>query len=165
MNSLSRLGEASRENDPSFAEQCGWEKYREHLVMAQMQDEQGGGTPSMAEGKSEAEVKLILYHWTHSFSSQKVKASAGGGRRGLGFSTRTAPSRPGPHWPTWKQASKALTPPKLPPGQGCALVGVRSISLRWKGYAPGAATHGTRPKASFSVFGLEALFPGPRRVR
>lgn len=27
----------------------------------------------MAEGKSDAEVKLILYHWTHSFSSQKVR--------------------------------------------------------------------------------------------
>lgn len=34
----------------------------------------------MAEGKSHPEVKLILYHWTHSFSSQKVKASAGVGR-------------------------------------------------------------------------------------
>ncbi|EPQ07889.1 Ganglioside-induced differentiation-associated protein 1 [Myotis brandtii] len=41
--------------------------------MAQMQDEQGGGAPLMAEGRSEAEVKLILYHWTHSFSSQKVR--------------------------------------------------------------------------------------------
>ncbi|CAK6438744.1 unnamed protein product [Pipistrellus nathusii] len=41
--------------------------------MAQMQDEQGGGAPLTAEGKSEAEVKLILYHWTHSFSSQKVR--------------------------------------------------------------------------------------------
>ena len=38
----------------------------------------------MAEGKSDAEVKLILYHWTHSFSSQKVKASAGRAAR-IGF--------------------------------------------------------------------------------
>ncbi|KAF6323297.1 ganglioside induced differentiation associated protein 1 [Rhinolophus ferrumequinum] len=41
--------------------------------MARMQDEQRGGAPLMAEGKSHAEVKLILYHWTHSFSSQKVR--------------------------------------------------------------------------------------------
>ena len=38
----------------------------------------------MGEGKSDAEVKLILYHWTHSFSSQKVKASAGRAAR-IGF--------------------------------------------------------------------------------
>lgn len=122
-NSLSRLREISRENYPRFAGPCGWEKYRAHLEMAQMQGEQGGGAPLMAEGKSEAEVKLILYHWTHSFSSQKVKAPAGGGRRGSGFSTGTAPSGPGPRWPTWQQASEARAPPKLPPGQGCALVG------------------------------------------
>lgn len=41
----------------------------------------------MAEGKSDAEVKLILYHWTHSFSSQKVKASAGRAVR-IGFQHR-----------------------------------------------------------------------------
>nr|XP_014338712.1 PREDICTED: ganglioside-induced differentiation-associated protein 1 isoform X4 [Bos mutus] len=41
--------------------------------MARRQDEQRGGAPLMAEGKSDAEVKLILYHWTHSFSSQKVR--------------------------------------------------------------------------------------------
>uniref|UniRef100_A0A9L0JRN8 Ganglioside induced differentiation associated protein 1 n=1 Tax=Equus asinus TaxID=9793 RepID=A0A9L0JRN8_EQUAS len=41
--------------------------------MARRQDEQRGSAPLMAEGKSDAEVKLILYHWTHSFSSQKVR--------------------------------------------------------------------------------------------
>ncbi|XP_028356126.1 ganglioside-induced differentiation-associated protein 1-like [Physeter macrocephalus] len=41
--------------------------------MARRQNEQRGGAPLMAEGKSDAEVKLILYHWTHSFSSQKVR--------------------------------------------------------------------------------------------
>ena len=45
--------------------------------MARRQDEQRGGAPLIAEGKSDAEVKLILYHWTYSFSSQKVKALAG----------------------------------------------------------------------------------------
>uniref|UniRef100_F7BBX2 Ganglioside-induced differentiation-associated protein 1 n=7 Tax=Equus TaxID=9789 RepID=F7BBX2_HORSE len=44
-----------------------------HLEMARRQDEQRGSAPLMAEGKSDAEVKLILYHWTHSFSSQKVR--------------------------------------------------------------------------------------------
>lgn len=47
--------------------------------MARRQEEQRGGAPLMAEGKSDAEVRLILYHWTHSFSSQKVKASVGAG--------------------------------------------------------------------------------------
>lgn len=47
--------------------------------MARRQEEQTGGAPLMAEGKADAEVRLILYHWTHSFSSQKVKASAGAG--------------------------------------------------------------------------------------
>ncbi|XP_040482057.1 ganglioside-induced differentiation-associated protein 1 isoform X2 [Ursus maritimus] len=41
--------------------------------MARRQEEQRGGAPLMAEGKSDAEVRLILYHWTHSFSSQKVR--------------------------------------------------------------------------------------------
>lgn len=47
--------------------------------MAGMQDEQRGGAPLAAQGPAGAEVKLILYHWTHSFSSQKVKASRGAG--------------------------------------------------------------------------------------
>lgn len=99
--------EASRKNHDRFAGQCGWEKHAEasrgppllaHPAMARMQDEQRGGAPLMAEGKSHAEVKLILYHWTHSFSSQKVKGLGGGGPRGSGFSTGTAPSgrRSGP---------------------------------------------------------------------
>uniref|UniRef100_A0A8I3Q285 Ganglioside induced differentiation associated protein 1 n=2 Tax=Canis lupus familiaris TaxID=9615 RepID=A0A8I3Q285_CANLF len=41
--------------------------------MARRQEEQTGGAPLMAEGKADAEVRLILYHWTHSFSSQKVR--------------------------------------------------------------------------------------------
>ncbi|KAI5938949.1 ganglioside-induced differentiation-associated protein 1 isoform X1 [Manis javanica] len=41
--------------------------------MARKQDEHRGGAPFMAEGKSDEEVRLILYHWTHSFSSQKVR--------------------------------------------------------------------------------------------
>lgn len=44
--------------------------------MARRRDEPRRGAPLMAEGKPDAEVKLILYHWTHSFSSQKVQASA-----------------------------------------------------------------------------------------
>ncbi|XP_004372573.2 ganglioside-induced differentiation-associated protein 1, partial [Trichechus manatus latirostris] len=40
--------------------------------MARRQDEQRGGAPLMAEGKPGEEVRLILYHWTHSFSSQKA---------------------------------------------------------------------------------------------
>lgn len=50
-----------------------------HPAMAGMQDEQRGGAPLAAQGPAGAEVKLILYHWTHSFSSQKVKASRGAG--------------------------------------------------------------------------------------
>ncbi|KAI2550358.1 ganglioside induced differentiation associated protein 1 [Homo sapiens] len=41
--------------------------------MAERQEEQRGSPPLRAEGKADAEVKLILYHWTHSFSSQKVR--------------------------------------------------------------------------------------------
>lgn len=79
----------------------------------------------MAEGKSEAEVKLILYHWTHSFSSQKVKASAGRAAR-IGFqhldSSRWVPPRGSP--PT--QPSNASAP-----AGGCACgAGVR---LLWRG--------------------------------
>ncbi|XP_055142531.1 ganglioside-induced differentiation-associated protein 1 isoform X3 [Symphalangus syndactylus] len=41
--------------------------------MAGRQEEQRGSPPLRAEGKADSEVKLILYHWTHSFSSQKVR--------------------------------------------------------------------------------------------
>ncbi|KAL0599204.1 Ganglioside-induced differentiation-associated protein 1 [Plecturocebus cupreus] len=47
--------------------------------MAGRQEEQRGSAPLRAEGAVDAEVKLILYHWTHSFSSQKVQASAAEG--------------------------------------------------------------------------------------
>ncbi|KAL1775614.1 ganglioside-induced differentiation-associated protein 1 [Sigmodon hispidus] len=41
--------------------------------MARRQDEARVGAPLRAEGGPDAEVRLILYHWTHSFSSQKVR--------------------------------------------------------------------------------------------
>lgn len=124
-NSLSRLGEASRENDPSFAGQCGWEKYREHLEMAQMQDEQGGGAPLTAEGKSEAEVKLILYHWTHSFSSQKVKASAGRRRaERIGFQHQDSSLGA---WPALAPLETGL-PTKAPSRAGVGLSGGQGAS-------------------------------------
>ncbi|XP_044513885.1 ganglioside-induced differentiation-associated protein 1 isoform X2 [Gracilinanus agilis] len=40
--------------------------------MAQKKDEQEGDVLP-TKGESDSEVKLILYHWTHSFSSQKVR--------------------------------------------------------------------------------------------
>ena len=77
--------------------------------MARMQDEQRGGTPLVAEGKSDAEVKLILYHWTHSFSSQKVKASNG---RAGGEDRFSAPGQlpPGPHPAAGPARSRPSTP-------------------------------------------------------
>lgn len=42
--------------------------------MAQRLDEKSGDASLKGEDKPDVEVKLILYHWTHSFSSQKVKA-------------------------------------------------------------------------------------------
>lgn len=83
--------------------------------MAGAQAEQAGGAPPLEAGEREAEAKLILYHWTHSFSSQKVRAGAGGaGRASAPDSSRRA-RRPGPAH--WTLASGTLTP-GLPPGQG-----------------------------------------------
>lgn len=53
-----------------------------HPEMARRQDEARMGAPLRAEGRPDAEVKLILYHWTHSFSSQKVTARSRGPRSG-----------------------------------------------------------------------------------
>lgn len=129
--------------------------------MARRQDEQRGGAPLMAEGKSDAEVKLILYHWTHSFSSQKVKASAGRAAQ-IGFqhldSSRWVPpgeARP-PRPPT--QPLRAARPV----GQGCVLYGgAGKISLRWEGRDSGTATHEMRQKTSLSALGREASSSGP----
>uniref|UniRef100_D4A5X7 Ganglioside-induced differentiation-associated protein 1 n=2 Tax=Rattus norvegicus TaxID=10116 RepID=D4A5X7_RAT len=44
-----------------------------HPAMARKQDEARSGVPLRAQGPPAAEVRLILYHWTHSFSSQKVR--------------------------------------------------------------------------------------------
>uniref|UniRef100_A0A087WQZ4 Ganglioside-induced differentiation-associated-protein 1 n=1 Tax=Mus musculus TaxID=10090 RepID=A0A087WQZ4_MOUSE len=41
--------------------------------MARRQDEARAGVPLRVEGPPDKEVHLILYHWTHSFSSQKVR--------------------------------------------------------------------------------------------
>ena len=116
----------------------------------------------MAEGKSDAEVKLILYHWTHSFSSQKVKAAAGRAAR-VGFqhldSSRWVP-------PGEARSPSPPTPQPLragaPVGQGGAFdEGAGRISLRWKGRDSGSATHEMRQKTSLSALGREASFPGP----
>lgn len=55
-----------------------------HPAMARKQDEARSGVPLRAQGPPAAEVRLILYHWTHSFSSQKVTASSGGPPSGSG---------------------------------------------------------------------------------
>lgn len=116
----------------------------------------------MAEGKSDAEVKLILYHWTHSFSSQKVKASAGRAAR-IGFqhldsSRWVPPGEARPPRPPRPQPLRAGGPL----GQGCAFYGGSGrISLRWKGRDSGTATHEMRQKTSLSALGREASFPGP----
>lgn len=46
--------------------------------MSRRQDEARAGVSLRAEGRPDAEVRLILYHWTHSFSSQKVAACSRG---------------------------------------------------------------------------------------
>lgn len=53
-----------------------------HPEMARRQDEARVGAPLRVEGQPDAEVRLILYHWTHSFSSQKVTTRSRGPRSG-----------------------------------------------------------------------------------
>lgn len=96
----------------------------------------------MAEGKPDAEVKLILYHWTHSFSSQKVQASAAQGRADRVSAPGQLPlAVAGPRRPTQKPASRVLIQRARAPGQGRALVDGGRIRLRCKGSDSDTANH------------------------
>lgn len=103
----------------------------------------------MAEGKSDAEVRLILYHWTHSFSSQKVKASLLGRAVRIGFQHRDSSLRVLSGTPARLESGLQNPNPggAHSGGQGCAYGGAQIISLRWKGYDSGFATHEMRQKS------------------